>query len=84
MLSNCNLVLWICYNCIVFRLVEPDAHDPMKTEVSSSTVRDLAMALLQIEQMLEAKYMNPPLGMCYDLHDIQMKKYSCRSCRSFL
>jgi hypothetical protein len=25
-------------------------------------VRELAMALLQIEQMVEGKYLNPPLG----------------------
>ena len=28
-----------------------------------SNVRELAMAMLQIEQMVEAKYLNPPLGM---------------------
>jgi len=28
-----------------------------------SNIRELAMAMLQIEQMLESRYLNPPLGM---------------------
>jgi len=28
-----------------------------------SNIRELAMAMLQIEQMVEPKYLNPPLGM---------------------
>lgn len=37
--------------------------DGVKSEGSTCVVRDLAMALLQIEQMLDPKYLNPPLGM---------------------
>lgn len=36
-----------------------------KSEGSTCVVRDLAMALLQIEQMIDAKYLNPPLGMYF-------------------
>jgi len=32
----------------------------LKTQ--KSNVRELAMAMLQIEQMVESKYLNPPLG----------------------
>jgi len=28
-----------------------------------SNIRELAMAMLQIEQMIESRYLNPPLGM---------------------
>jgi len=59
-----KLVLTISYYLMNFRSVKSSVHG--KTEVSNSTVRDLAMALLQIEQMLEAKYMNPPLGTYID------------------
>jgi len=56
------LPLSSCFFNFVCRSSEASCNvSELKTPKSG--IRELAMAMLQIEQMVESKYLNPPLGI---------------------